>query len=151
MKSAGKPSILQTLLHKALKNYQSKKLHLEKSERELFLTNKFAPTYTQNIYRYENQTPIANNTPALEKDIKRNNLYPLFSPKNNTTFTLNFDPRDNNQPHLKKLLAKALPPERIINPQYQKLLNQTEKQKRDLALSPRPTPQRISKNLKRFR
>lgn len=139
MKSTGKPSLLQNLLRKAILEYKTKKRNYEKLRRQLFLTAKHTLSVEENLYRYENNTPVANNTPALEKDIKRNNLYSLFSPKNNTTMVVNFDPRNTHDNNLKKLLAKALPPARRINPQYQKLFNETKKARTELSLSPRPT------------
>lgn len=146
MRSSGRPSGLQALLARKLREYNElKRLH-EKLRSELLFTPRFAPNPSLLHYRYENNRPIASNTPALEKDIEKHNLHPLFSPRNYSSYFVNFRP-EGASPFLRQLLAKVLPHRVMERHEYTSKRNLVEKTRSELSLKPRPS----FRNIKRSR
>jgi hypothetical protein len=110
-KSSGRPSALTRILEEKLREYEKHKREVEEVKSQLYLTPEKETSGEKFVTYRDNQIEL-NNSPALERAIKRQNLQDLFYPKGNNTYTVpGYDPRNRSGEdyYLKKLIEKVLP------------------------------------------
>lgn len=144
-KSSGRPSVLTRILEEKLREYRERQRKIRDTKSQLHLTPEKENTGRKLFVLREGRLEL-NNTPALEKDIRRNNLFHLFYPRGNNTLTVpGYDPKNQSGSDyfLQRIIEKVLPNKYRTSLRYLQLKSQLRNLQ--ATLPEKPTLRTVSK------